>query len=177
MHRCFYTKQGHNFPIHNKWSLYQLKLLGKQSRILVLTKPVHRREMPLTETEQVWVVQVFLPSKQNHFIFFQVESDLVVPNFSKGKCRVLHLGRNNLMHQHRLGTDLLESNSVERDLGVLVDDTLTMSQQCALIAKKASGILGCIKKSVATRPREVLLPLSASSGVLSPVLGSPLQER
>ena len=78
--------------------------------------------------------------------------------FNKGKCRVLQLGRINSMHQYRLGADLLESGSVERDLGVLVDDRSTMSQQYALAAKKANGILESIKKSVASRSREVLLP-------------------
>ena len=48
---------------------------------------------------------------------------------------------------------------MESDLGVLVGDSLTMIQQCALAAKKANGILRCIKKSVASRTREVLLPL------------------
>ena len=43
------------------------------------------------------------------------------------KCRVLHLGRNNCMHQYRLGDDLLEMSFVEKAAGVLVDDKLTMN--------------------------------------------------
>jgi len=51
---------------------------------------------------------------------------------------------------------------VERDLGVLGDNRVTMSQPRALAAKKANRILGCIRKSVASRSREVLLPLCSA---------------
>jgi len=91
-------------------------------------------------------------------------------------------GKEQPTHQYRLGADLLESSSAERDLGVLVNDKLAMSQQCALVVKKANGILGCIKEECGQEveggsPPPLLYPSEATSGILHPVLGSLIQER
>ena len=71
---------------------------------------------------------------------------------------MLHLGWDNPRY-YKLGDELLEGSPAKKDLGILVDEKLDMNQQCVLATWKASSILDSIGRGVASREREVIVPL------------------
>jgi len=95
--------------------------------------------------------------------------------FTKAKCNILHMSQDNPWYQYRLGDKGIERSPAKKDLGVLGDEKLDMSHQCALAAQKANSILGCIRRSMASRSREVILPLC--SALVRPHLESCIQLR
>jgi len=70
-------------------------------------------------------------------------------------------GQTNARHKYKLGDKWLENSPAERDLGVLVCSRLHRSQRRSLAAKSANRTLGCIKQSITSRSREVIILLNS----------------
>ncbi|CAM4690211.1 unnamed protein product [Lepidochelys kempii] len=79
--------------------------------------------------------------------------------FNSEKCKVMHLGINNKNFSYKLGTHQLEVTEEEKDLGVLFDHRITMSCQCDVAMKKAIVVLGCIRRGISSRDKEVVVLL------------------
>ena len=79
--------------------------------------------------------------------------------FNRDKCQVLHLGKRNQLYNYKIGDNWLSKTTSKKDLGIVVDHKLNMSQQCDVATKKANAILGCINRSIVSKSCKVLVPL------------------
>ena len=73
--------------------------------------------------------------------------------FNVSKCKVMHLGRQNQKADYTMRGISLAKTSEERDIGVLVHDSLKPTRQCAEAARRARGVLMQISRAFHYRNR------------------------
>jgi len=79
--------------------------------------------------------------------------------FNIDKCKVLHFGSYNAKYDYMLGDQVLDSVSIERDLGVHIHDDLKVFEQCTEVVKTCNRILGMIKRSFTFRSGDMIVTL------------------
>ena len=89
-------------------------------------------------------------------------SDVWQMQFNVDKCKVMHLGKNNLQTNYQLGGKDLGITYEEKDLGVIFDDTFKVGNQCLKAAKKGNKTLGMIKRTFACRSKNIMVKLYKS---------------
>ena len=75
---------------------------------------------------------------------------------------MLHIGSNQRYREYRLGSDCITSSSIEKDLGILVDNKLKFHEQCSAVVAKANRLLGVIRRSFDCTNAEMILRLYKS---------------
>jgi ribonucleases P/MRP protein subunit RPP40 len=79
--------------------------------------------------------------------------------FNVDKCTVVHMGKNNMLYDYKMGDNMIRNSDVERDLGVLVGKSGKPSEQCVAAVKKANVVLGMIKRNIYFKSKDVIVRL------------------
>ena len=79
--------------------------------------------------------------------------------FNIEKCKVLHFGKHNMNADYSMDGKALQVVTEERDLGVIVQNDLKVSQQCVKAVKTANQILGMISRTFVYRSKDIILQL------------------
>ena len=79
--------------------------------------------------------------------------------FNTNKCKVMHVGHRNERAIYNMGNHRLEEVEEEKDLGVLIHRTLSVSNNCAVAVKKANQMAGHIYRTVTHKSVQTVVPL------------------
>ena len=72
---------------------------------------------------------------------------------------VIHMGKNNEKFEYKLGDNVIRSSEKKRNLGVIIDSSGKVSEQCIIATKKANAVLGMIKRNINCRSKDVITRL------------------
>jgi hypothetical protein len=75
--------------------------------------------------------------------------------FNVAKCHVMHIGKNNPQHVYTMGGQQLSTSKAERDVGVIISDSLKPADQCRKAAMTANAVLGQIQRAFHYRDRNI----------------------
>ena len=79
--------------------------------------------------------------------------------FNLEKCCILHFGFNNQKYQYTMNGAVLQSESQQKDLGIIITDSCKPSEQCAAAAKKANQVLGRINRAFSCYTKDIMLQI------------------
>lgn len=79
--------------------------------------------------------------------------------FNNDKCKVLHMGKNNLCYTYKMEGKVLASTDVEKDLGVYVDNELSFEHHITETVKKANRVVGMLSRYIEYKDKDVMIPL------------------
>src|SRR5271155_181787 len=82
--------------------------------------------------------------------------------FNTDKCTVMHMGRNNMEAEYKMGPSTLKKSKREKDLGIIIENSGKPYEQCATAINKANSVLGMIRRNITLKSKEVIVKLYKS---------------
>ena len=79
--------------------------------------------------------------------------------FNADKCKAIRFGKFQRGSNYVMNGQELDWVMEEKDLGVIVDNTLKSSKHCQMVVNKANRMLGMIRRNTSCKTKEVILPL------------------
>ena len=79
--------------------------------------------------------------------------------FNQDKCKCLHIGRSNGKSDYKIQNAVLNTTAKEKDIGVIIQADMKVSEQCGIAARKGNRLLGMISRNITYREKKLMVPL------------------